>query len=54
VPLLLAPIWLLYGYLYPILDAYFSDKAIAYANQTSRCASAQLPIAVSPGTRSLI
>ena len=27
VPFLLAPIWLLYGYLYPLLDEFFADDA---------------------------
>lgn len=31
VPLLLAPIWLLYGYLYPLLDSYFDDEAVSHA-----------------------
>lgn len=32
VPLVLAPIWLLYGYLAPVLDQAFADEAIEDAN----------------------
>jgi hypothetical protein len=31
VPLVLAPIWVLYGYLYPLLDEYFDDESIGFA-----------------------
>ncbi|EIE21281.1 hypothetical protein COCSUDRAFT_43577 [Coccomyxa subellipsoidea C-169] len=32
VPLVLAPIWVLYGYLYPLLDSYFDDEAVSSAS----------------------
>lgn len=32
VPLVLAPIWVLYGYLYPLLDSYFDDEAVGFAS----------------------
>ena len=35
VPLVLAPIWLSYGYLYPLLDKFFGGKAIDEANERS-------------------
>lgn len=33
VPLVLAPIWVLYGYLYPLLDTYFDDEAVGFASE---------------------
>lgn len=35
VPLVLAPIWVLYGYLYPLLDSYFDDEAVGFASELS-------------------
>ena len=43
VPIVLAPIWILYGYLYPLLDEFFSDES---ATDEARQRAAALPAVV--------